>query len=124
MRSVKAGETVTWGYFPAKGKPVTAQFTVVKEDPRLLERIAKMEKRVGDGDAYLVTTMRAQLYLNARLYYAAYAEAQRALQFGTEDATQAFAIIQASLRAMKLHKTALWADLQTNFEGVRGRYAR
>jgi len=25
---------------------------------------------------------------------------------------------------MKLHKTALWTDLQANFEGVRGRFAR
>jgi len=62
---------VTWGYFPAKGREVTAQFTIVKEDPRLRERIGKMEERVGDGDRYLVTAMRAQLYLNARLYYAA-----------------------------------------------------
>ncbi len=124
VRSAKPGQTVTWGYFPAKGRDVTAQFTVVKEDPRLLERIAKMEERVGDGDRYLVTAMRAQLYLNARLYYAAYSEAQRALETGTEDATQAYAVIQASLRAMKLHKTALWANLQANFDGVRGRFAR
>lgn len=124
VRSAKPGQAVTWGYFPAKGREVTAQFTVVKEDPRLLERIGKMEKRVGDADPYLVTAMRAQLYLNARLYYAAYKEAQRALETGTEDATQAFAVIQASLRAMKLQKTALWADLQASFDGVRGRFAR
>lgn len=83
-----------------------------------------MEARVGDGDPYLVAAMRAQLYLNKRLYYAAYKEAKRALETGTEDATQAFAVVQASLRAMKLQKTALWRDLQANFDGVRGRFAR
>jgi hypothetical protein len=124
VRAAKPGQTVTWGWYPEKGKPVTTQFTIVKEDPRLQERIGKMEKRVGEADQYLVAAMRAQLYLNARLYYAAYKEAQRALEFGSEDATQAFAVMQASLRAMKLHKTALWTDLQTQFDGVRGRFAR
>jgi hypothetical protein len=124
VRSAKPGQAVTWGYFPAKGRDVTAQFTIVKEDPRLLEQVKKMEARVGDGDPYLVAAMRAQLYLNKRLYYAAYKEAKRALETGTEDATQAFAVMQGSLRAMKLQKTALWADLQANFDGVRGRFAR
>jgi hypothetical protein len=124
VRSAKPGQAVTWGYFPEKGKPVTAQFTIVKEDPRLLEQIAKLEERVGTADSYLFTAMRAQLYLNKRLYYAAYKEAQQALLRGSEDATQAFAVIQASLRAMKLHKSALWADLRANFDGVRGRFAR
>lgn len=124
VRAAKAGQAVTWGYYPEKGKPVTAEFTIVKEDPRLLEQIAKAEKRAGTADSYLATVMRAQLYLNKRLYYAAFREAQRALEKGSEDATQAFAVIQASLRAMKLHKSALWTDLQASFPGVRGRYAR
>ena len=55
--------------------------------------------------------MRAQLYLNKRLYLAAYLEARKAFA-RSKHAAQAVAIMQSALRRMHLDQTSLWDEVQ------------
>jgi hypothetical protein len=119
--ALKGGKTVTWGYYPDKGRPVTAKFTIVKRDLRLQKRLDWIEKRLRDQHPLVRAQMRAQVYLDKRLYYAAYREASF-VAAESEWAPQAYAIMQAALRQMKLHKSALWVE--TSGPGRRGRFRR
>ena len=110
------GGTVTWGFHPTKGKAVTARFKIVR-DARLDKRVAKMEKRMKGQDERLLQQMRAQLYLNKKLYYPAYLEARRVVE-ASENAPAAVAIMQSALQRLKLKKTVLWAEVQEKATGL------
>jgi len=124
LKTLKSGAQVTWGFYPAKGKATTAKFKVVKDDPRLTKRLAKMEKRMADADEVTLCQMRAQLYLNKKLYVAAYLEARRALALAKDAETppsQALAIMQGAAQRMNLKKTPLWDEIQGEIGRVPSR---
>ena len=116
--ALKKGATVTWGFYPEKGKSKTAKFKVVGEDSRLQKRVAKLEKRMADQPEVLVCQMRAQLFLNKRLYLAAYREGLRAvsMQKGSGVPSQALAVMQNAVRRMDLKDTPLWDEVQGDVE--------
>ena len=114
--TAKAG-VVTWGFYPDKGKAITAKFTVKKRDSSLDRRLASLEKRLVGQPPVVQTQLRAQLLLNKKYYYAAWKAAAAAAE-EAESAPQAVAIMQAALGRMKLNKTPLWAEAQALADAV------
>ncbi|MHC4452394.1 MAG: PEGA domain-containing protein [Planctomycetota bacterium] len=121
LTKAKPGKTVTWGYYPTKGKPVTTKFKVRKEDRQLDKRIEKLEKRMAGQPPLLQAQMRAQLLLNKRLYYAAYRNARSVVE-RAQAAPESLAIMQAALRRMDLKGTALWSEIEDKVERLPSRY--
>ncbi len=121
VSAAKAGKTITWGYYPKKGRAVTATFAVVKEDPTLIRRLQQVEEKLAGQSPLLVGQMQAQLLLNKRLYYAAFRKARWVAQHA-ERAPQAYSIMQAALRQMKLHKTRLWMEAEGPAGGRKSPY--
>jgi hypothetical protein len=70
-----------------------------------------MQKRLAGQPDLVLHQMRAQLFLNKRLYLAAYLEARKAFA-RSKFATQAVAIMQSALRRMHLDETSLWGEVQ------------
>jgi serine/threonine protein kinase len=68
--TLKAGDTVTWGYFPKSGTPVTAEFRVVPDTLREWEE--RIEKRLVNESVNLLHLIRATHYLSVDLPFAAY----------------------------------------------------
>ena len=119
----KPGDTVTWGYFPVKGRPVTATFKIVKPDARLDRRMKLLEERLQNQNEIVAAQLRAQLLLNKRFFYAAWRDARNVFRIA-ESAPQACAIMQAALRGMKLHKSALWTDVSGAVRRLPSRWRR
>ena len=117
--ALKEGANVTWGIYTPKGRAVTGKFKIVKESSKLQRRLDKLEKKFAGAADYILTALRAQLLLDSRLYYAAYRAARRASRMGGED-PQPYAIMQAALRRLKLHRTALYTDVKDY--AVKGRF--
>ena len=114
-KALKSGALVTWGFYPVKGKPRTAKFKVVKDDPRLTKRIARMEERMKNHAEVDICQLRAQLYLNKKLYTAAYLEGLRALEVNPDKAAppaQALTVMQSATQRMKLRKTPIWDEIE------------
>lgn len=122
VSAVKEGKTVTWGYYPKKGRPVTATFAVVKEDPRLVRRLQQVEEKLEGQDPLLLGQMQAQMLLNKRLYYAAFRKARWVAERAEWPPPHAYSIMQAALRQMKLHKTRLWMEADGPSKGRRSPY--
>ncbi len=118
---IKAGDKVTWGYYPVKGRAIVATFTLLKRDRRLERRIELLEKRLENQRPIVQDQMRAQLLLNKRLYYPAWKKARKVF-VSTELAPQAHAIMQSALRGMKLHKSALWIEVQESARRLPSRW--
>ena len=62
-----------------------------------------------------VCQLRAQLYLNKKLYTAAYLEGRRALDVNPDKAappSRALAIMQSATQRMKLAKTPIWDEIE------------
>jgi len=115
----KAG-TISWGFYPKKGKPITGKFTVVKRDSRLDKRLASLDKRLKGQPKTVASQLRAQLFLNKRYDMAAYREAR--IAFDTDpEAAQAVAIMQSALRRMKLTEGPLWVEVQASNAGLPGK---
>lgn len=115
----KAG-SITWGFYPKKGKPITGKFTVVKRDTRLDKRLASLDKRMKGQPKNVASQLRAQLFLNKRYDMAAYREARIAFDADPE-AAQAVAIMQSALRRMKLTEGPLWVEVQASNANLPGK---
>jgi len=131
LKQLKPGERLTWGFYPSKGKATTTRFKVVKMDAHLAKRVARMEARLDGQPELTLCQMRAQLYLNKKLYLAAYFEGRRALELA--EATRpppphALAVMQDAARRMHLEKTPLWDEIQGDLgripDRVKQRQAR
>lgn len=121
------GGTVTWGFFPEKGKAVTAKFTVVRKDSSLDRRLKSLDKRLRDQPPVVKEQMLAQLFLNKGYYMAALNHAWAALAI-MKDAPQAAAVLQGAARRMDLEDTPLWDEVVMLVEAVppekKGRFQR
>ena len=115
--ALKKGTEITWGFYPKKGKPVTASFRVV--EPRLDERIADIEKRLEGENPLLARQLKAQLYLSEGMAMAAYAEASAVVDAAPK-AIKAYAVMRSALQKMELKGTPLWMDLQRKTAGLSG----
>jgi hypothetical protein len=127
VSALKSGAIVTWGFYPAEGKPTTAKFRVVREDTRLAKRLKSMEERMAGHPEITLAQMRAQLYLNKKLYTAAYLEARKALALSEGDEvppTQALAVMQSAAQRMNLRRTPLWQEIEEEIEQVPARVRR
>lgn len=113
----KKGGTVTWGFYPKKGKAITEKFKVVKRDASLAKRLESMDKRMASQPEVVQHQLRAQLYLNKKYFVAAMNEAQLAIE-KAESAPQAVAILTAAARRMKLTKTPIWSEIMTLHDAV------
>ncbi len=73
----------------------------------------------------ILASLKAQVFLDNKLYYAAYREAWAVIRTG-QAPVEACAIVQASVRSMGLKKTPLWDAVQeaagVAVRGYRGRY--
>ncbi|MDH3591167.1 MAG: PEGA domain-containing protein [Planctomycetota bacterium] len=124
LKAVKPGTHVTWGFVPEKGKATTARFKVVRNDARLIKRMDRLEERMEGQPEVTLCQMRAQLYLNKKLYLAAYFEGRRALDLAEDDdipPSQALAVMQSAARRMNLKKTPLWDEVQGDIERIPSR---
>ncbi|MGQ0615315.1 MAG: serine/threonine-protein kinase [Planctomycetaceae bacterium] len=110
LARLKPGVKAVWGYYPRKGRPATAEFTVVDEDPALEARLERFAKRMEGKNPILIRQMRAQLLLNNRLHYAAFREAQRVLD-EVEGSEAACAIQIQAVRAMDIEETCLGGEV-------------
>jgi hypothetical protein len=127
VSALKSGAIVTWGFYPANGKPVTARFRVVRDDERIAKRLRRMEERMAGHPEVALAEMRAQLFLNKKLYTAAYLEARRALELAAGDEappTQALAVMQGAAQRMELRGTPLWQEIEDEIERVPARVRR
>jgi hypothetical protein len=120
--AVEPGDKVTWGFYPEEGRPVTAVFKVVKESKKVTKRVGELEQRLAKNHPMVFASLKAQVFLDNRLHYAAYRESVEVLRY--LDSPEVCAIAQASLRGMGLKKTSLWDDVQgrAGIRGYRGRY--
>lgn len=119
--ALKEGAVVTWGFYPEKGRAVTAKFSVVDHKKRMRSRWDKLEKKAQEMSDAWADTLRAQLLLDKRLYYPAWRKAKQALRHPIEDPSHLYAIMQAALRRMKLTKTELWKEVADQVK-KRGRF--
>ncbi len=123
--AVQLGDRVTWGFYPKEGRPVTAQFRVVKERKKVTKRVDALEQRLKKDHPVVLASLKAQVFLDNKLYYAAYREAWAVVRTG-QAPVEACAIVQASVRRMGLKKTPLWDAAQeaagVAVRGYRGRY--
>ncbi len=117
----KPGQTVKWGFYPSSGRPVIASFKIAKPDRNLEKREKAIDKRMEGQADLLRDQMRAQLWLNKRLFYAAYRDA-KAVVDRAESAPQCLAIMQASLRRMDLKDCALWIEIEDEVKRLPSRY--
>lgn len=106
IAAIEKGDRITWGYFPERGKSMTAKFKVV--EPNLEKRWKSISKRIDPTDEMLVKQFRAQLYLDKGLAQAAFQEASEVGK-ATESAA-AWNIARAALRKLDLDDTGLWQD--------------
>ncbi len=114
--AVKPGDTVTWGFYPTNGAPTTASFKVV--DKNLKAAIGTISKSFKGQPGVAIAHMRAQLYLNHGLYYAAHEEAQAILQADGNSA-RAWAVVLESLNKMGVAKSTLaWKAAQSAVGGA------
>jgi len=111
-QAAKPGALITWGFYPTKGKPKIAKFKVVKDDPRLSKRIARMEKQLKGKPEATIHQQRAQLLLNKKLYTAAYLEALRAVELNPAKASRALAVMKSATQRMKLSRTPIWDEIE------------
>ncbi len=122
--ALQPGVKAVWGYYPRKGRPATAEFTVVEEDPALEARLERFTRRMDGNNPVLIRQMRAQLLLNSRLHYAAFREAQLVLD-EVEGSEAACAIQTQAVRAMDIEETCLGGEVMTRkvkiLEHRRGR---
>ncbi|MHC4960460.1 MAG: PEGA domain-containing protein [Planctomycetota bacterium] len=115
LDNLKPGAQVTWGFYPSEGKAVTAKFKLVRDDARIAKRLARIEKQMAGQDEVAVCQLRAQLYLNKKLYTAAYLEGARAMELSKdkeEKPSQALAVMQGAAQRMKLQKTPIWEEIE------------
>jgi hypothetical protein len=131
LSALKPGAQVTWGFHPEKGKAVTAKFKVVKDDARIQKRLARIEKQMAGQDEIAICQVRGQLFLNKKLYTAAYLEGARALELSKdleEKPSQALAVMQGAAQRMKLRKTPIWEEIEQQIieipQRVKDRRAR
>ncbi len=121
VAAMTPGKTVTWGYYPEKGKPVVTKFKIQKRNRQLERRLEKLEKRM-EGQSELVRDqMMAQLWLNKRLYYAAYRGAASVVN-RAEHAPQSLTIMQCALRRMKLEGSAAWTEIEDKVSRLPSRF--
>lgn len=124
LKSLRPGSQVTWGFYPEKGKAKTAKFKLVKDDPRIAKRVARIEKRMAGQPEVTICQLRAQLYLNKKLYTAAYLEARRAVELSNDSEvapSQALAVMQGAAQRMKLRNTPLWNEIERDIDAVPDR---
>jgi len=108
LDALKKGTKITWGFYPKKGKPVTASFRVV--NPKIDKRIAGIEKRLEGKDPLLARQLKAQLYLSKGLACAAYEEASAIVE-AEPNAVKAYAVMRGALQKMDLKGSPAWSDL-------------
>jgi hypothetical protein len=117
----KPGQTVKWGFYPSSGRPIIASFKIAKPDRKLEKREKAIDERMEGQADLLRDQMRAQLWLNKRLFYAAYRDAKSVVD-RAEAAPQCLAIMQASLRRMDLKDCALWVEIEDKVKRLPSRY--
>ena len=108
----------------ARDLPVTTKFKVVRDNPRLKKRLKQLEERMKGQPELAFCQLRAQLYLNKKLYVAAYLEGRRAVELskGSEvPASQALTVMQNALQRMRLRKTPLWHEIEADIVRVSER---
>jgi hypothetical protein len=105
--AVRAGDTVTWGYYPAAGAPVTAEFHVVA-DP-LADRLKEIDERLAEQPAVTRAHLRTQLFLDRGLHQAAWNEAAAILKEAPESERGRGALLEA-VKGMGLAGTLLYGD--------------
>jgi len=106
---------------PEKGRPVTAKFKVRTMDSQRKRRVEKLDERTERQPELLRDQMRAQLWLNKRLYYAAYRDARSVVR-RAQSAPESLVIMQAALRRLDLEDTALWAEIEDQVERLPSRW--
>lgn len=116
---VKTGDKISWGFFPASGEPVTAEFEVVQRDlDAALEGVTKSAK--GQPEA-AQSHLRAQVYLDAGLSYAAYQEAQKVVEKGAPS-VRAWAMMLEALDGMgAMRESRAWREAQSQLGAFSSR---
>jgi serine/threonine protein kinase len=109
--ALEAGATITWGFFPKEGRPVTATFTVVERD--LAGKVAALHDRFKELDHLIRMQLEAQILLDAGLDWAAYTKA-RAVTDKLQKAPKPHAIMKTALERLDLRDTALWNEFLRN----------
>jgi len=106
-RELREGDTVEWGYFPKRGRSVTAGFRVVR-DP-LSERMRALEESTEGQPEILRSHLRVQLYLEQGLYVAALIEADRVVVL-RGDSDRGWGAMLRALDGMGLEKTLMGSE--------------
>jgi tRNA A-37 threonylcarbamoyl transferase component Bud32 len=107
--ALREGDTVTWGYFPRDGDPVTADFRVVA-DP-LAERLAEIERRLAEQHWVTRSHLRIQLLLDRGLCMGALAEAARIVAENVESEA-GWAAVREAVNRMGLAKSLLGQEVR------------
>jgi Protein kinase domain/PEGA domain len=118
IRQLKSGDKLTWGYFPDKGAPVTAEVQVVPDDVK--RKVLDLETRLKGHDPRILAMMKAQLYLSRGLYYAAFREA-RDLAETHGDHLGAQMLVCQALEKMNLGDTALCQETRRHVHRIAAR---
>ncbi|MDJ0521900.1 MAG: PEGA domain-containing protein, partial [Planctomycetota bacterium] len=101
--NLKAGDKVTWGYYPEEGEAVTGTFDVVDKDVSAV--VAAMKKGLAGQPPAVVSQLVAQVYSDAGLHYAAHQLASRTIR-GGHAALRPWAVVLNSLERMGAPKAA------------------
>jgi hypothetical protein len=107
-KALREGDEVTWGYYPTKGDPVTARFTVVADS--LADRMAEIDKKLKEQPAALIGDFRTQVFLDHGLWVAALNEAGRTAKLNPKSKYARGAMLKA-ITGMGLKDTLYFSEV-------------
>ena len=113
--ALKAGDDITWGFYPEEGVAAVAQCRVVSD--QIDRRVAQIEEFLAEQHPHVRAHLRAQLFLKHGLDYAAFKEAKQIVE-EAEGSANALHVMKLALSSMDLEKSAPWQAVSDELDAI------